>query len=792
MATLDPIPLPDVILETRAKRPAILRLIGNTPLVPIDHINPNPNVRLFAKLEGMNPGGSVKDRIGLSMIEAAEQSGELTHDKVILEATSGNTGIGLAMVASIKGYRIVLAMAESVSIERRKILSAFGAELLLTPAELGTDGAIELAYELAAQEPDQYFLTDQFNNPANPDAHYYGTGVEIWQQTHGEVTHLVATMGTTGTLMGIGRRLRELNPDIRIVGVEPFLGHRIQGLKNLKESYVPGIYKRDTLTEKVNVEDEPAFEMSRRLAREEGLLVGMSAGAAAHQAVEIVKELKGGVVVVLLPDGGERYLSTTLFQVAEDIEPECGLSFVNSLTRRREPFKPLAPPNVTMYTCGPTAHALPHVGLYRRVLVADLVRRTLQHAGYDVEQVMNITDIDDKTIDAAESEGVALSELTERHVHDFLEDLEALNVLPSSYPRASEHVDDMFDTTRKLIESGHAYEKFCSVYFNISRFPDYGKLSGIDLDKIRVGTTVDLDSYEKDNPRDFTLLKRSTLDEVRKGISYKTEWGKVRPGWHIECAAIALKHLGSRYDIHLGGHDLTFPHHENEIAVSQALTGQQPASFWLHNAVVTAGGKKMSHSAGNAVTLRTLLDQGYQGREVRFYLLGKHYRQPFHYSKEGLHSAIAALKRLDALVVRLRQVSNPGQSEEAVAATSELKSQFTAALFDDMNISAALAALFHFVRWANRQLDRNRLCQQDAKRIFSTLESIDSVLAVGLPESTPPDAQIEELVQKREVAREAQDWSEADAIRDELAKRGVVITDTPDGPRWHQRKPEEE
>lgn len=790
MSPFEPIALPDVVREAQARRPALLRLVGNTPLVPIERLNPNPKVRLLAKLEGFNPGGSVKDRIGLAMIEAAERAGELTHDKLILEPTSGNTGIGLAMVAAIKGYRTLLVMSEGVSVERRKILSAFGAEFLLTPAEKGTDGAIEVAYELAGKEPGRYFLADQYNNPNNPLAHYYGTGVEIWHQTEGRVTHFVATMGTTGTLMGTGRRLRELKPDVQVVGVEPYLGHKIQGLKNLKEAYVPGIFERDILSEKVNVEDEAAFDMSRRLARHEGLLVGMSAGAAMAAAVELVKGLDGGVVVVMLPDGGERYLSTALFQVAEDLVPETRLRFVNTLTRRSEAFEPLEPGRATMYTCGPTAHALPHVGLYRRVLIADLVRRTLEFAGHKVEHVMNVTDVDDKTIAAAEAEGVTLRDLTERHFREFGEDLEALRAQPATaYPRASDHVDDMVRVTKRLVDSGHAYEKHHSVYFDIARFPGYGALSGIDLQKIRLGATVDLESYEKDDPRDFTLLKRSTLGEIRKGVFYKTDWGNVRPAWHVECAAIANAHLGERYDIHLGGHDLIFPHHENEIAVCQALTGKQPASYWLHSAMVTAeDGKKMSHSGGNAVSLRDLLAAGYSGREVRFYLLGKHYRQPFHFSHAGLDAAVATLKRFDALVCRLHGLSatNGGPHEEMETALGELKADFTAALYDDLNVSAALAALFHFVRWANRQIDHGRLSREDAALAFERLGELDAVLGVGLPAADTIDVQVDALLAEREEARRRGDFDSADAIRARLAGEGVQITDTREGPRWRR------
>jgi cysteinyl-tRNA synthetase len=288
-------------------------MIGNTPLVPVRRLNPNPKVELWAKLEGCNPGGSIKDRIALSMIEAAEEAGQLKSGMTILEATSGNTGIGLALVSAVKGYPLRLTMSEAVSVERRKILAAYGAEFLLTPGELGTDGAIERAYDLADEEPERYLLADQYNNPANPLAHYNGTAPEIWEQTGGRVTHFVAALGTTGTVMGCSRRLKELNPDVEVIAVEPHLGHGIQGLKSLKEAYVPGIFDKRLVDEKVNVADEDAFEMSRRVAKVEGLLVGMSAGAVVFAALELSKRLEQGLVVMILPDFGERYLSTDLF-----------------------------------------------------------------------------------------------------------------------------------------------------------------------------------------------------------------------------------------------------------------------------------------------------------------------------------------------------------------------------------------------------------------------------------------------------------------------------------------------
>ncbi len=292
---------------------SILDCIGNTPLARLDKINPNPKVRLFAKLEGNNPGGSVKDRIAYYMVQAAEKEGRLKSGSTILEATSGNTGIGLAMVGTAKGYKVKLVMPECVSVERRKMLEAFGAELVLSSGCEGTDGAIRNVHKIFDENRSAYFMPNQFDNEANVKAHYETTGNEIIEQTKGEVGVFVAGMGTTGTLMGTGRRLKEFNSSITVLGVEPLLGHKIQGLKNMTESIVPKIFKPSALDEKWNVNDDDAFNTTRRLVVEEGLFVGMSSGAAMWAAIKKAKEMKGGTIVVILPDRGDRYLSTALF-----------------------------------------------------------------------------------------------------------------------------------------------------------------------------------------------------------------------------------------------------------------------------------------------------------------------------------------------------------------------------------------------------------------------------------------------------------------------------------------------
>jgi cysteine synthase B len=288
--------------------------IGNTPLVELTRINPNPKVRILAKLEGSNPGGSVKDRPAYFMLTGAEKRGELHHDKVILEPTSGNTGIAMAMIAAAKGYRIKLVMPACVSMERRRVLEAFGAELVLSPAEEATDGAIRLAHRILGEDPESYYMPNQYANPDNVRAHYEMTAPEIFCQTGGELDCFVAGMGTSGTLMGCARYFHEKAPGVRVIGIEPRLGHKVQGLKNMQEAIVPEIYQEQTLDAKININDEPAFETARQLATMEGLFVGMSSGAAVAGAIEVARQMDSGTIVVILPDRGDRYLSTTLFR----------------------------------------------------------------------------------------------------------------------------------------------------------------------------------------------------------------------------------------------------------------------------------------------------------------------------------------------------------------------------------------------------------------------------------------------------------------------------------------------
>ena len=765
----------------------ILDSIGNTPLITVNRLNPNKNVTVVGKLESRNPGGSVKERIALSMIEAAEKSGELKKESIVLEATSGNTGIGLAMVCAAKGYRCMLVMPESASIERRKIMQAYGAEILLTPAARATDGAIEKAYSMAREFPDRYFLTDQFNNEANWQAHYDRTGPEIWQQTGGKITHLVATLGTSGTVMGLCAWFKEQQPQVQIVAVEPHLGHKLQGLKNMKESYKPGIFDKSVPDLIVNIDDEHAFDTARKLARHEGMLVGMSSGAAMHAALEIAGELDKGLVVAILPDGGERYLSTPLFTPEE--APAEGkkqkLRFFNTMTKKKEVFKPRRENEITFYSCGPTAYEPANLSMCRRFVVADLIVRYLEMKGFKVSSYMNFTDLDDNTIAGAEEAGMELAPFTENYIQSFLSDIDTLGVKRATgYPKASEHVHDMIDISHELIHKGYAYEKHGSIYFNIAKFPNYGKLSGIDLSKIQLGKTVDLDNYEKDNPRDFTLLKRSTLSELKKGIFFETEWGNVRPSWHIECSAMSTGDRGETRDIHTSSRDLMFPHHENEIAIAEALTGKQLAKYWLHSELLLVDGKKMSSDNNNVVTLKDLLALGFTGREVRFLLLSVQYRKPINFSIKRLENVRTALRRLDEFTSKLLCLPPGRPHPEVTAYVSAMEEQFFTAMDDDLNVSVAMAAIYNFIKKTNPILQVNHLDRDQKDYILEKLNQLNQVLKIFKLQGCPLEPEIDALIQLREKARVEKDWQTADSARNELAERGIAVIDTANGPIW--------
>ena len=767
---------------------SILELIGNTPLVPVNRLNPVTDVVILAKLESFNPGGSVKDRIALSMIEAGEESGELNKDKIVLEATSGNTGIGLAMVCAAKGYRCRLVMPESASVERRQIMQAYGAEIILTSAKRSTDGAIEKVYAMGRENPELYFMTDQFNSEANWQAHYRNTAPEIWEQTDGKVTDIISTLGTSGTAMGIGKWFRENHPHVCVTAVEPFYGHKIQGLKNMKESYKPGIFNKSIPTRIVNVADADAFRTARQMATKEGIFAGMSSGASMYAAFQRAKEIDKGLIIAILPDGGERYLSTPLFVPKVkygSATPQ--LRLYNTMTRQKEDFRPIHKKRVTCYACGPTVYQSPNMGHCRRLVVADMITRLLEIKGFEVESYMNFTDLDDNTIAGANKAGIPLKEFTGQYIEEFMDAVDILDLKKATgYPKASEHVGDMIEITHELIHKGYAYEKHGSIYFDISKFKPYGRLSGVDLGKIRTGKTVDLDNYEKDNPRDFTLLKRSTLEELKRGIFYETDWGNVRPGWHIECSAMSTRYLGETLDIHTASQDLMFPHHENEIAIAEALTGKPLANYWLHSGILLHNGKKMSEESDNIVTLQEVLDRGYTGREIRFLLLGVHYRKPMHFSFKRLDSARKALMRIDEFTRKVLCLPPNLPHPDVAIYVLELEQNFYDAMGDDFNISRAIGSLFDFIKKINPVLQTGSLEREQKNIILNTLRKINCVLGILRLEECPLAPEIDRMIREREKARQLKDWNAADVVREKLLKMGIAVHDTATGPVWEK------
>jgi len=760
----------------------ILECIGNTPLVRINRLNSKPQVTLYAKCEVKNPGGSIKDRPALFMINAAEQDGSLTHDKIIVEATSGNTGIGLAIVAAVKGYRLMLAMPETASLERQKILKALGAELILTPGPLGTDGAIEEVYNMVRQNPERYFMPDQFNNLANPMAHYVGTGPEIFEQTDGKVNAVVLTLGTTGTAMGILRALKERRQEIEVIGVEPYPGHKIQGLKNMKESYVPGIFDRHALDRIIHVRDEEAFEMARRLAREEGIFAGMSSGAAMAGAIQIAAERESGIVVTVLPDGGDRYLSTNLFTTL--LEPDFCLFDVQE--RKKIDFKPVKEGQVRIFVTGPLLDQDLSLEEVRRFLLADLLTRFLNFKGFSVNQAVHVPDLDTRTIQGALAANCDLIAYAQKQFEGFLQDLELLGIQrASSYPRTSDYLEAIVEFVKALMDKGCAYEKLRSVYYNLSRSQDYGKLSKINLKKIRLGATVDLEAYEKLNPRDFTLLKRATLAELKRGTYMKTDWGNVLPTWHIAAASAAIHHLGSPIDIHVSSVDFLFPHLENVREIAESLTGRF-ANIWMLCARIWSGKEPGDQDhIDEHMSIRQLLLHGYSPLQIRFWLLSTHYRKAIHATRENLDNSLHGYQRIEEFIHRLRQSPVKGEENQLLPEIIySLEQSFSEALEDDLNIPNALATIFKFIRRVNPLLDAGQLSTEQRVQIFDSIHKLNKILAIFDLESKGLSPEEEQLIAEREQARRQGEWGDADKLRQILLERGIKVIDTPAGTRW--------
>jgi len=446
----------------------------------------------------------------------------------------------------------------------------------------------------------------------------------------------------------------------------------------------------------------------------------------------------------------------------------------NSLTRRIEPLEPLADNTIRLYTCGPTVYNFAHIGNFRAYTFEDILRRVVQFNGMKVKQVMNLTDVDDKTIRGANAAGVALTDYTKTYKDAFFADLKVLNIQPAEvYPAATDHIPEMIALVEKLVEKGVAYKSDDgSVYFAVTKFPGYGKLAHIDFDHQRTGARCAADEYDKENVGDFALWK--AWEESDGPVGWDSPWGRGRPGWHIECSAMSMKYLGETFDLHTGGIDNLFPHHENEIAQAEAATGKEFVKTWMHCAHLRVNGEKMSKSLGNFFTLRDLLDKGWTGREIRYVLVNAHYRQGLNFAFSALEDARKSLERIDrcvdALAARAKDEPAPAFAQEALDA-------FTAAVNDDLNVPKAFAALFELVRQANA----SGTCSKAVLEVFQKMDTVLGVIFFGKAAKAEVPAEVQALLDARAAARAAKNWAESDRLRDAIAAAGWLVKDSKDG-----------
>jgi len=461
------------------------------------------------------------------------------------------------------------------------------------------------------------------------------------------------------------------------------------------------------------------------------------------------------------------------------------LKFYNTLTRKTEDFNPQDKNRVSLYSCGPTVHNFAHIGNFRANLFVDILKRTLRFFGFNPFHVMNITDVEDKIIKKSLETGMSINEYTEPYTKAFFKDLDTLRISHADiFPKATEHIQEMIKLISDLKEKGFTYEKGGSVYFNIEKFENYGKLAGIDRTELKAGTRGDADKYDKENAQDFVLWKAPKVEDEP---SWDSPFGPGRPGWHLECSAMSMKYLGETIDIHCGGEDLVFPHHQNEIAQSEAATGKSFVRYWLHNAHLQMGSEKMSKSLGNFYTLSDLMEKDLDPVAIRYLLMSTHYRSPIIFSFEGIEQAGAAVMRLRDFKRRLeREKPEGGDVIKTKAIITAAETGFKEKISDDLNISGALGEIFTLVRNANALLDSGKFTEKGRKKALALLKDWDSILDV-LTETNMIDInenEIEQLILKRNEARDAKNWEEADRIRDELIQKGIILEDSGQGTRW--------
>jgi len=466
------------------------------------------------------------------------------------------------------------------------------------------------------------------------------------------------------------------------------------------------------------------------------------------------------------------------------------MRFFNTLTRQLEEFKPMEPPQVKLYTCGPTIHDYAHIGNFRTYVFEDLLRRYLNFRGYQVFQVMNLTDVEDKIIKKSIEAGIPMRQYTEKYAQAFFEDLATLNIEPAEvYPRATESVDKMVEIIRKLLKDGIAYKAADgSIYYDIARFPDYGKLACIQVDELVAGARVAQDEYDKERACDFALWKAWDENDGDVFWDQYEDMGKGRPGWHIECSAMSIMHLGERFDMHTGGVDNIFPHHQNEIAQSEAFTGVRFVNYWLHSEHLQVENQKMSKSLKNFYTVRDLLAKGHDPTVIRYQLLSAHYRSRLNFTFEGLTSAEKSLERITGFLRRCAET--PGPSSGSVARRAEaIKDEFILKMDEDLAISDGLAAIFKGITDINKLMDDGEKAGDEVLQVF---EELDRVLGFKLKERYSEDrlpADLQELFDRRVQARKDKNWKLSDELRNELLEKGVAIEDTPQGVRWKRVAP---
>ena len=464
------------------------------------------------------------------------------------------------------------------------------------------------------------------------------------------------------------------------------------------------------------------------------------------------------------------------------------LHLFNTLSAAVEPLVPLAPPEIRFYACGPTVYNRAHVGNFRTFVAIDVLRRTLLHLGYRVCEVMNVTDVDDRIIQFAQAAGQDLASFTAPYIRGFEEDMATLRMeRPERMPRATDHIPEMIALIERLSARGHTYTADGSVYFRIASFPEYGRLARLDVGGIEAGARVDSDKYDKENARDFVLWKFKSDEPA--WAQWDAPFGRGRPGWHIECSAMSMKYLGETFDLHAGGEDLIFPHHENEIAQSQCGTGKPFARHWLHAKHLLIDNETMSKSKGNFVTIPTLLEQGHSPEAIRYALAGAHYIKPFNFGFEALNHAKGALERVHGLVTRLDEIAGEGPEGPAGEACAEARAAFDGALIDDLNTPEALAALHGLVRRANSLIAESALTRAGALRVKAEIAAMDGIFGVLLPGGAEEQLSAEEqaLFDERQQSRKAREFARADAARAKLEALGVVLEDTPQGTRWKRK-----